>query len=131
MIKIPGDILILHMCTKNYNHMMHGAWGTEWDRQNFQHFGVFFVLLPPPNDPENQNFLKMKKMDGYIILLHMCTINEDHMIYDFRNIRCNRQNLLSFWAIFCPCPFTLLTTQKINSFKKWNAWRYYHFTRVP
>ena len=59
-------------------------------------------------------------MAGYIILLHMCNINEDHMIYDSRNIRCNRQNLLSFWAIFCPCPFTLWTTQKINFLKKWN-----------
>ena len=48
----------------------------------------FFVILGhflafyPPNDPENQNFEKMKKMPGDIILLHMCTTNEDHMIYD-------------------------------------------------
>ena len=24
--KIPGDIIILHMCTKNYDHIMCGSW---------------------------------------------------------------------------------------------------------
>ena len=24
--KKPGDIIILHMCTKNYDHMMQGSW---------------------------------------------------------------------------------------------------------
>ena len=28
MKKTPGDIIILHMCTKNYDHMMHGFW--QW-----------------------------------------------------------------------------------------------------
>ena len=32
----------------------------------------------------------------------MCTINEDHIICGFWNMRCSRQNSLSFWAIFCP-----------------------------
>ena len=47
----------------------------------------FFVILGhfPPfdshNDSENQNFEKMKKMSGNIILLHVCTINENYMIY--------------------------------------------------
>ena len=26
MKKMPGDIIILHMCTKNYDHMMYGSW---------------------------------------------------------------------------------------------------------
>ena len=47
----------------------------------FCHFGPFFALLPH-NDPENQNFEKSKKMPGDIIFLHMCIINEDHMMYD-------------------------------------------------
>ena len=39
------------------------------------------------------------------------------------------QNLLSFWAIFCP--LTLLTTWKIKFWKnEKNAQRYYHFTFV-
>ena len=46
----------------------------------FCHFGPFFALLPPlplppflPNNPENQNFEKLKKATGAIIILHKCT----------------------------------------------------------
>ena len=52
---------------------------SETDRI-FSHSGPFFAHLPP-NDSENQNFETMKKMPGDIIFLHMCTINEDLMIY--------------------------------------------------
>ena len=38
---IAGDI-ILHMCTKNHNHMRYGSWDMEWD----WHSGTFFALLP-------------------------------------------------------------------------------------
>ena len=52
----------------------------------FCHFGPFFVLLPPPppNNLKNQNFKKMKKNEktvGDIIILHMCTINDNHTMY--------------------------------------------------
>ena len=26
MKKMPGDIIILHLCTTNYDHMMFGSW---------------------------------------------------------------------------------------------------------
>ena len=69
MKKIAGDILIWHMCTKNYNHMMYGSWDTEWDRQNLfsirlarQNFLSFkAIFCPPLEDQENQNFQKLKK----------------------------------------------------------------------
>ena len=86
--------------------MMYGSWDMEHDRQNFY----------PPNNPENQNFEKMKKILGDIIILHMCTINENHMMYGSWDKECHRQNLFSFWTIFCS--FTPLTTQKIKIFKK-------------
>ena len=74
----------------------------------FCQIGLFFSLLPPPslppNNPENQNFEKMKKAcEDVIIILHMCTKNQDHMRY------------LSFWAIFYP--FTPLMTPKITTWK--------------
>ena len=47
----------------------------------FCHFGPFFALLPVYNNPKNQNFEKMKKRPGDIIILHMCTINDNHMMY--------------------------------------------------
>ena len=33
MKKTPGDIIILHMCTKNYDQMMYGSWDMVRDRQ--------------------------------------------------------------------------------------------------
>ena len=30
--KMPGDIIILHMCTKNYDHMIHGSWDMAFGR---------------------------------------------------------------------------------------------------
>ena len=46
--KIPGDINILHKCTKIHNHMMFDFWDRKWDRQIFLlNFGQFFALLAP------------------------------------------------------------------------------------
>ena len=48
----PGDV-ILHMCTINENHMMHGSWDMECNKQFF-----FFHFLPfyPTNNLKNKNF---------------------------------------------------------------------------
>ena len=84
----------------------------------------FFVILDnflpfyPPNNPKNQNFEKMKKTPGDIIILHMCTKNYDQMMYGSWDMVCDRcYCYFSFWAIFCP--FTPLTAQKIKILKKW------------
>ena len=70
------------MCIINEDHMIYGSWDKERDRQNFLSFWAVFLPLPPsPDNIENQNLEKMKKTPGHIILLHMCIINEDHMIY--------------------------------------------------
>ena len=45
------------------------------------HSGQFSTLLLPSN-PENRNFYKMKKMPVYFIILHKCTINDNHIKYD-------------------------------------------------
>ena len=81
--------------------LRYGAWQAEL----FCHFKAIFC----PN-PENQNFEKMKKILGNIIILHMCTINENHMMYDSWDMERHKQNLFSFWTIFCP--FTPLTPRK-------------------
>ena len=33
MKKNPGDIIILHMCTKNYDQMMYSSWDMACDGQ--------------------------------------------------------------------------------------------------
>ena len=83
-------------------------------------FVILDLFLPfyPPNNPKNQNFEKMKKRPGDIIILHKCTKNHDHMLYCSWNMVCDRCNChFSFWAIFCP--FIPLTAQKIKILKTW------------
>ena len=40
-----------------------------------------FLPLYLPKNLKNQNFEKLKKMSGGIIILHMCVINDNHMMY--------------------------------------------------
>ena len=82
---------------------------------NFLSFWVIFCPFTPLLIPKINICKKMYKKPADIILLHMCTINEDHMMSGFWNIRHDRQSFLSFWAIFCP--LTLLTTWKIKILK--------------
>ena len=59
--KSPGHIIILHMCTKNYDQMMYGSWDMVHDRCIIIfHFGPLYPFYPPSN-PKNQHFEKMKK----------------------------------------------------------------------
>ena len=63
--------------------------------------GPFFPFDPPYNW-KNQNFEKMKKNPGNIIILHSCTTNSRHMMYGSWDIKCDWHNFLLFWAIFLP-----------------------------
>ena len=73
------------------------------------HFGPFFALLPS-NSPKYQNFDKVKKNLGDIIILRMCAKNHDQMMYGFWDIVHDGCNYFLFWAILCP--FTPATSQK-------------------
>ena len=84
----------------------------------------FFVILDhflpfyPHNNLKNQNFEKLEKLSGDIIILQKCTKNHDHTLnssWDMVHNRC--KCYFSFWGIFCP--FTSLTAQKIKILKKW------------
>ena len=72
----------------------------------------YFLPFYPPNSPKNQNFEKMKKTPGDIIL-HMCTKNYDQMMYSSWDMVHDRCNYFSFGPLFA------LTAQKIKIFKKW------------
>ena len=83
------------------------------------HFLSFYL----PMDPENQNFRKMNCISEDIIILQMCTINDNHMMNSSWDMKHCGQNILSFWTVFCH--FTSLTTWKIEILKNWkkNTWR--------
>ena len=79
MKKTIRDIIILHMCIKNYDQMMYSSWDMAHDRCNcYFSFWAIFCLLTPP---KNQNFGKMKRIPGDIIILHKCTRNYDQIMY--------------------------------------------------
>ena len=72
----PGDIIILHMNILNGNHMF-DSWDMEHNRQNFFSFwtnSCLSTLLSSLliNNPENQNFEKMKKT----CVPYKCAIND-------------------------------------------------------
>ena len=74
-----------------------------------------FLLFYPPNNPKNQNFEELKKVTGGIIILHTCTINDDHMTYGFWDIK--RNGWVFFVILDHFCPFIPLTRQKIKILK--------------
>ena len=80
----------------------------------------FWAIFCPHNlmtTPKIKIWKNWKKKPGDIILLHMCTINQDQMMDGSWDIRREGQSFLSFWGIFCH--LTLLTTRKIQLLKKW------------
>ena len=92
-----------------------------------------FFLFTPPYSLKNEKFKKMKKMPWYIIILHNCTKNHDHMLYCSWHMTGDRCNCYFwFWAIFCP--FTPITAWKMKiskkKKKKKKSWRYHHLTQV-
>ena len=98
------------MCTINDSYMMYTEVKVQWKE--------FFVILDwslpfyPPNNTKDQNFEKMIKTPGDMIILHRFTINDNHIMYGSWDMKRDEQNFLSFWTIFYP--FTCLTTQKIK-----------------
>ena len=81
MKKIAGDIIILHMCNKNHNHIRYSSWDTKWDRI-FCHFRPFFAPFTPSssNNRQNQHFNEMKIASGDVIILNLC--NKTTQSYD-------------------------------------------------
>ena len=67
----------------------------------FCHFGPFFCPLTPlpPNNLENQNFEKLKKKLGDIIILHKCSKNHDHIYSSWDMVR-NRLVIFHFGLFF-------------------------------
>ena len=52
--KRPGDIISLHLCPTNDNHMMYGSLDISWNRQNF--LWTIFCPFNPSKNLENKYF---------------------------------------------------------------------------
>ena len=81
MKKKHGNIIILHKCTKNHDHMLCCSWDMVCDRCNYFSFWVIFCPFTSLTAPKMKISKKMKKKPGDIISLHSCTKTHDHMLY--------------------------------------------------
>ena len=62
MKKTPGDIIILHMCTKNYDEAMYGCWDMVRARYNcYFSFWAIFCPFTPLTAQKIKIFKKWKK----------------------------------------------------------------------
>ena len=82
------------------------TWFLKYKVQQKEIFVILghFFPFPHPDNPENQNF-KLKKTPPDIIILHICTINDYHLMYGCWNMERNRQNFChsgTFFALFPP-----------------------------
>ena len=98
------------------------TWSTvpeiECDRLKLVIIGHFLPFyLPLPKNTKNQNFEKMKKIAEDIIL-HMSTKNHNHKRYSSWDREWDRQNCLSFWAIFALLPPNKPENQNFGKMKK-------------
>ena len=59
MKKVPGDIIILHKCTKNHDHMLYCPWDMAHD--TFNCCFSFWAIFSPFTPLIAQNFKKNKK----------------------------------------------------------------------
>ena len=71
--KTIGDIMILHLCTKHLDDMIYTV------LLKLVIMGRFLPFYSPPKTLKYQNFEKMKRTAGDIIILHTCTKNHNHI----------------------------------------------------
>ena len=97
---------LLRICAINKD-----SWDIRRNRQKFFVILGHFLPFYPTKKPKSQNFEKIKKKKkkkkkkektGDIIILHLSTTNDNHMMYGSWDMEYSRQNLFSFWTIFCP-----------------------------
>ena len=79
MKKAFVDVIILNLCNKKHDHMMYAYSDMEFSHRQYFVISGRFLLFCPTIDCEDLNSQKCKKTPGDIILLHVCTINQDHM----------------------------------------------------
>ena len=98
MKKTPGDIIILQLCTTNDNH---DVWLLRYLAQQTE-FLTFWAIFCPlsPKNPENQNFDKMKKLPGDIIILHKCNLDDNHIDVLFLRYEAQQTEFFCHFGLF-------------------------------
>ena len=98
MKKNPGNIIILHKCTKNHDQMLYCSWDMACVGCNCDFsFWAICSSFTPLTAPQNRNLNKMKKTPADIIILHNCTKNYYHMLYCSWDIWCEMDVIVIFY----------------------------------
>ena len=109
--------------------MLTQIWGTtDIIFYNFRSFVIFYTFNPLLTT-KSKIWKKCKKTAGDIIILHMCTINQDHIMYGSWDKKHKDRVFCHFGTFFYP--LTLLTTQKIKILKKKSLGILSVYTCVP
>ena len=112
--KMPGDIIILYLCAKKLDDMINSSWDIECDRLKLVIMG-HFLPCPPSKKPKIQNFEKMKKITGDIIIFHMSTKKHNHMRYGSWNTEWETEFIVSLGHFL---PFYPTNNPKNQNFEK-------------
>ena len=59
--KNPGNIIILHKCTKNHDHMLYRSWDMAHDRCNYFSFWAILCPFTTLTAPQKWKFQKNEK----------------------------------------------------------------------
>ena len=114
MKKMPRYIILLYIqLYHKWRSYDIGSWNLTCHRQKFLLFSAIFCIFSPLTTWKIK-ILKFKKTPGDIIILQICTINDNYMMYCSWDMEHNRHNFLWFWIVFCPL----------------TPWVYHHFTQV-
>ena len=83
---------ILHKHTKNHDHMLYCSWDVAHDVNVIFHLAHMFCPFTHLTVQKIKILKKWKKKTRRgTSILHMCTQNYDHMMYNSRDMVCNRQ----------------------------------------
>ena len=90
ILKTPGDIIILHKCHKNHDHMLYCS--SDMARNAHNYFSFWAIFCPFTAQKIKLKKKKMKKSPEDTITLHKRAKNYDLMMYgswDMVHYRCN------------------------------------------
>ena len=117
------------MCTINVDHMIYGSWNIRCDRQKFLSFWAIFCPFSPLTT-QKIKILKLKKTPGDIIILQICTINDNLLMCMVPEVWGVTDRIFCHSGLF----FALLPPYGPIKSKFWknekNTWRYYNFTNI-
>ena len=116
--KTPRDI-IYHFTHVYHKWQSYELWFLRYWAQWTKFFAILdhFLSFYVPNKPKNQNFEKMKKKPGDIIILHKCTIKRTIIWCMVPKIWGMMDSFFYFGLLFAL--FTPITTWKIKILKNW------------